>query len=78
MALTVNTQDRQNTYNVTLRLFRATFVAVDKEEFRRSVSAALGIQHVKRMRRIVLSSVACPAILYSLSHERHDFRVKSY
>ena len=35
----------------------------------------LGIQHTKRMRRI-LSSVPCPALPHSstLSHKRHDFR----
>ena len=39
---------------------------------------ALGMQHVKRMRRNVLSSVACPDLQHSstLSHKRHDFRKK--
>jgi hypothetical protein len=41
------------------------------------VSVALVIQHAKRMRRIILSSVVCPALPYfsTLSHKRLDFRV---
>ena len=40
------------------------------------VFAALGIEHVMRVRRILLSSVACPDVQYisTLSHKRHDFR----
>jgi len=39
------------------------------------VSVALFIQHAKRMRRIILSSVVCSALLYFsiLSRNRHDF-----
>jgi hypothetical protein len=41
-------------------------------------SVVLVIQHSKRMRRVILSFVASPALLYffTLSHKRYDFREK--
>ena len=40
------------------------------------VFVALFIQHAKRMRRVVLSTAASPALQYfsTLSQRRHDFR----
>jgi hypothetical protein len=42
------------------------------------VSVALVIQHLMRVRRIILSAVASLAVPYLsvLSHKRHDFRIK--
>jgi len=44
------------------------------------VSVALFIKNATRVRRILLSSVAYPVLLYfsTLSHKRHDFRIESY
>ena len=42
------------------------------------VALALVIQHANRMRRIILSSVGCPAQQYfsTLAYKRYDFRGK--
>jgi hypothetical protein len=45
-----------------------------------NASVALIIHHAKRMRPIMLSSLACPVQLYFsiLSHKWHDFRVNKF
>jgi hypothetical protein len=65
-------------YNVTLRSVRKTTVALEKQLISDTECAfvALFIQHAKRMRRIILSSVACPVVQFisSLSDKRQNFR----
>jgi hypothetical protein len=73
-------QDRQFTYNVTLRHVRATIFAVEKAISITCVCVrvfvALGIQH--EMPCGVLSSVACPALqcFSTLYRKGNDFRKK--
>ena len=66
-------------HDVTLRRFRLTIVVLGKRKglhILKSVCVAVVIQHAKRMRRIILSSVRCLASPYfsTLSHKRYDFR----
>jgi hypothetical protein len=43
------------------------------------VFVAVGIQHAMSMHRIILPSVACPAVQYfcTLSHKQHNYRKKN-
>jgi hypothetical protein len=41
------------------------------------VSVASVMQHAKRMRRVILKSVACPVVTsFTLSHKQKDYRGK--
>jgi len=69
-------QDRLRTYNVKIRRVRVAIVAMEKRlsiTYSEHVSVALGIQHAKRMRHIILSTVTCPARPHfsTLSHKQH-------
>jgi len=67
---------------IPLRRVRVTTVAVEKQKVLHilsvcvCVSVVLVTQHAKRMRRMILTSVACLVLSYffTLSHKRHDFR----
>jgi hypothetical protein len=70
-------QDRQCTYNLILGSVRVTVVAMENNKitYFECVFVALVISHAKRMRGVILSSVACLAIrnFYTLPRKRHDF-----
>jgi len=61
-------QDKQCTYNVTLRRVRVTVVPMEKQSVLHilcvCVCVALLSQHVKGLRLVILSSVACLTVPY--------------
>ena len=68
-------------YIQILRRAHVTIFAAAKHEVINivSVSAALVMQHVKRMRRIVFSSVACLDLPYFQHYlKQHHFRRHNY
>ena len=75
-------QDRQCTYNVTLRRVRATTVAVEKQQMLHKLSVCICslCQPAREMpmRSIILSFVVCTAVLYfsTLSPKRLYFKKK--
>ena len=71
----MNKTSRQRAYNVILSRICATIVEVEMQfatTYSERVSVALFIQHAKRMCRVILPSVACPALPYfsTLLHKR--------
>jgi hypothetical protein len=65
-------EDGQCTYNVTLRGVSGKGIIITCSE---CVFVAKGIQHAMRMRRIILSSVVCPAVPFCASFRKpHDRR----
>jgi len=72
-------QDRQCACNITLRCFRATIVAMEKQYVLYILNVCLE-PYVTSMECacFLLSSIACSALKYfsTLSHKRHHFRKK--
>jgi len=70
-------QDRQYTNKISYRSIRVKIVAVEKQQllYILNVSVAFVIQHAKRKRLILISSVGWLALPYfsKLSPKQHDF-----
>jgi len=63
--------DRQCMCYVTSWRVRVTIFAVEKQisiTYSECVFVALCIQHAMRVRRVILSSMACPALKYFVLH----------
>ena len=74
----VNNQGRQFTYKCNIEACSRNHCCCGKAIsfiYSECVSVALVNQHAKLMRRIMLSSAACLALLYfsTLSHKRHEY-----
>jgi len=68
-------RDGQCTYKCNIKARSRTIFAVEKQEvlhILESVSVALVIQHAKRMRHIILSFVACTAVLHFSTSNKND------
>ena len=70
-------------HNVTLKCVHEINVDVEKQEvlhIQRACLYSCPSQHVMRMHRIILPSVACPALTYfsTLSRKWHEFRRKMF
>jgi hypothetical protein len=72
-------EDKQYTINVTVSRVRVINFAVQKQDVFWVCVPSLVTQHAKRMRMIILSSLACLGQQYfsTLPHKCHDFRKKS-
>jgi hypothetical protein len=74
--LLVNKKFKHNTAACSINYF-SSGKSVSWKQWQ-PVSVALDIQHAKRIDRILLSSVACPALIYfsTLSHKRYGIQKK--